>query len=134
MVSHEQRPEFFDFINKILDVEFDPEKSRCIASVTDDFKIMGVVVFDRFSPFNCELSVASATPRFMNRAFLKAVFRYPFVQLGLSRISAVIEDGNIHAIEMDRRLGFVDEAKLKNWYGDKDGFMLRMLKEECKWL
>lgn len=95
---------------------------------------MGVVVYDRFSPWNCELSVASTTPKFITRPFLNAVFRYPFVKCNLQRITAVIEDGNINALDMDKRLGFITEARLKDWYGDKDGIMLRMLKQECTWL
>ncbi len=134
MVCTDQRKEFFDFINAILDVEFDQSKSMCIASVTENREIMAVVVFSRFTKFNCELSLATVTPKGINRAFIRAVFRYPFVQLGLKRVTAIIEDGNIKAFDLDRRLGFVDEAKLKSWYGEKDGFMLRMLKEECKWV
>lgn len=134
MIVLDQHPAFFEYINTILSVKFNPEQSRCIASVTEDNRIMGVVVYSRFTPWNCELSVASTTPKFISRGFLKAVFHYPFIKCGLRRITAVIEDGNINALEMDKRLGFVEEARLKGWYGDTDGIMLRMLKEECAWL
>jgi RimJ/RimL family protein N-acetyltransferase len=134
VIVKQQHPAFFEFANHILDVKFDPRISRCIASVTEDNQIMGVVIYDRFSPWNCEVSVASTTPKFLTRPFLRAVFEYPFGMLGLRRITAVIEDGNINALQMDKRLGFVEEARLKGWYGDTDGILLRMLKEECKWL
>jgi len=134
VVSFEQKQEYFDFINRILDVKFEAVKCVCIASIKPDGEIMGVVVYDRFSPWNCELSVASVTPKFIDRAFLRAVFRYPFIQCGLRRVTAVTEDGNDGALRINKRLGFVDEAKLKNWYGDTDGNMLVMTRESCKWL
>lgn len=130
----EQNKAFLDYANEILHVRFDPAQSITIASVTEDNQIMGVVVYTRFTPFGCELSVASTTPKFLTRAFLRVVFGYPFKQCGMVRISAVIEDGNINAIDMDERLGFIREAILKQWYGDKDGILLRMTKDECKWI
>lgn len=130
----EQNKAFLDYANEILHVRFDPAQSITIASVTEDNQIMGVVVYTRFTPFGCELSVASTTPKFLTRSFLRVVFGYPFKQCGMVRISAVIEDGNINAIDMDERLGFIREATLKQWYGDTDGILLRMTKDECKWI
>jgi RimJ/RimL family protein N-acetyltransferase len=134
IVDVEQRPEYFDFINRILNVRFDPAMSICIASLSDDGEIYGVVVYSRFCEHTCELSVASSNPKFLTRRFLDAVFHYPFITAKKTRISAVIEDGNINALQMDLRLGFVEEARLVGWYGAKDGIMLRMLRSECKWI
>lgn len=134
MVLLEQHPAFYAFINNILKVQFDPSNAVLISSVTEDAQIMGVTAFSRFSEYNCELSVASCTPKFMTRDYLRAVFHYPFVTAKKSRITAIIEDDNKHAQEIDKRLGFVEEATLKNWYGTKDGVVLRMLKDECIWI
>ncbi len=134
MVSIEQRPEYFDFINQILNVRFDPSQSVCIASLDTSGEILGVAVFTRFMEHNCELSAASVSPRFLTRGFLDVLFHYAFITAGKRRITAVIEDGNINALKMDKRLGFTEEGRLKNWYGDKDGLILRMLREECRWL
>jgi RimJ/RimL family protein N-acetyltransferase len=133
-ISIQQKPEYFTFINEILNVRFDPAQSVCIASLDQHGEPIGVVVFSRFSVCNCELSVASTTPKFLTRKFLKVLFHYAFITAGKRRITAVIEDGNINALDMDKRLGFVEEARLKAWYGEKDGIMLRMLREECAWL
>lgn len=134
MVIIEQHPAFFMFINNILKVNFTPDNSKVISSVTEDGKIMGVTAFSRFSEHNCELSVASTTPRFMTKQYLEAVFHYPFVTCGKRRITAIIEDDNLKAQKVDKELGFVYEARLKNWYGSKDGIVMRMLEEECNWI
>lgn len=134
MICIQQKQEYFDFANRILDVKFDPAMSVCIASLSRQGDILGVVVFSRFMPHNCELSVASISPKFLTRKFLNVVFHYAFNTAGKERVTAVIEDGNVRAMDMDQRLGFVLEARLKGWYGEKDGFILRMLRSECKWL
>ena len=130
-VSIEQRTEYLDFINRVLDVKFVAGQAITIASLSNDGEILGVVVFNNFTEHNCELSVASVSPRFLSKSLLRAVFHYPFETAGKSRITAIIEDGNEAALTLDRRLGFVEEARLKGWYGDKDGIVLRMLREEC---
>jgi L-amino acid N-acyltransferase YncA len=134
MVSIEQKPEYFDFINEILNVKFDPAQSVCIASLGLRGEILGVAVFSRFMEYNCELSAASVSPRFLTRQFLDVLFHYAYITAGKRRITAVIEDGNINALKMDKRLGFIEEGRLKGWYGEKDGLILRMLRDECRWL
>lgn len=134
MIDIQQKPEYFDFINCILGVKFLPSESVVIASLDDDGATLGVVAFSRFTQFNCELSVASNSPKFLTRNFLNVLFHYAFVTAGKRRITAIIEDGNIKALDMDSRLGFVEEGRAKHWYGDKDGIILRMLREECAWL
>lgn len=129
-----QKQEYFDFINSILNVQFDPKMSICIASLDNEGRTLGVVVFSRFCEHTCELSVASISPYFLTRSFIRSVFHYAFITAGKTRISAVIEDGNINALKMDLRLGFIEEAVLKGWYGKKDGIMLRMLRSECRWI
>jgi L-amino acid N-acyltransferase YncA len=134
VISIDQKPEYFDFINEILDVKFDPAQSICIASLSDDGGVLGVVMFSRFMEFNCELSVASTSPKFLTRKFLNVIFHYAFLTAGKHRITAVVEDGNLGALGINKRLGFTEEARLKGWYGEKDGIILRMLRSECRWL
>lgn len=106
----------------------------CIASLDDEGKPLGVVVFSRFMEHNCELSVASVSPKFLTRKLLNVIFHYAFITAGKRRITAVVEEGNTNALDIDKRIGFTEEARLKGWYGDKDGLILRMLREECNWL
>ena len=134
MISIDQKQEYFDFINEKLDVCFDPKISVCITSLDKSDNILGVVIFDRFTQTGCELSVASCSPKFLNRSFLDVVFHYAFITAGKTRITSVIECDNEPAIKLNTGLGFVVEGTLKQWYGDKDGVILRMLKSECKWL
>jgi hypothetical protein len=105
----------------------------CIASVENE-KILGAVIFDRFTKYGCELSIASDHPRFLTRNFIHVVFHYVFVTCGRTRITTLVKEHNNRSIKLTKGIGFIHEATLKKAYGDQDAILFRMLKEECKWL
>ena len=133
MVSFEQRPEYLDFANSILGTKFNQPDCSWISSHYQG-ALAGVVVYSRFTPWNCEMSVASNNPRFLTRELLHKAFWYPFVQCKLSRVTAVVEDGNERALRMNRGIGFEDEGRLEGWFGERDGLILKMLKGRCRWI
>ncbi len=133
MITAEQYPEFLQWANNRLGVNFMPSDCRWITSIGNNNDILGVVIFSRFTPWNCELSVVSSSPKFLTRELLRVVFNYIFNQCGLCRATSVIESDNVKALKLNRGLGFKDEGLLKHWYGNKDGIVLGLLKEECKW-
>lgn len=134
MIDFTQRPEYLEFANAVLGVAFKPADCAWLASLDAAGRLLGVVIYSRFTPFHCEMSVASNSPRFLSRSFLNAAFGYPFHQCGHRRVTAVVEDSNTHALQFNKRLGFIEEGRLKKWFGDHDGIVLGMLKEECKWI
>lgn len=133
MIVLEQDPALLRFASERLQVRFDHAQSVWIASVTDE--VEAVVVYTRFSEHNCEMSVATNLKKtWARRPFLRAVYRYPFVQRGFARVTAVIEEDNTPSLTMCRKLGHVEEGLLKQWFGAKDGVVMRMLRSECRWL
>lgn len=123
-----------DWASKILNVAFDPKQCAWVANVSDSGELLAVVIYTRFSPWNCEMSVASASPKWASRGFIRAAFHYPFKQCGMNRVTAAVEPDNTKSIDMLERLGFVREATLAEWFGDKDAYVYRMTRKECKWL
>lgn len=135
MIIFEQRLEYLDFANRVLGVDFTPGMITWITKLAPDGSIAAVVVFNFVTTYNCEMSVASnGRARWAMRDFLSHCYGYAFNQLGLVRVTAVVEDDNEKSLTMCRKLGHVEEARLKNWFGTKDGVVMRMLKEECKWI
>lgn len=130
-----QKPEHLQFLEKALGVSYSKEPHvMWLASVDENDEVLGVVAYTRFSSTNCEMSVAAASPRFLNRANLRSFFGYPFHQLQLKRVTAVVEVTNKHAYKFDRKLGFQVEGVLRQWFPTCDGIVMGLLKEECKWL
>jgi len=121
------------FASDVLRVPLYSTHCKTIANVTDE--IEAVVVYTRFTPHNCEMSIATNGKRtWGTRAFIKTCYRYPFIQCGLNRITVVIEADNDYSLRLCRKLGHVEEGCLKEWFGSKDGIVMRMLKSECVWL
>lgn len=133
-IDIEQRPEYFHFINTILDADFEPVKSKCISAVDDDGEIMAVIAFSNFTHWNCEISAAAVKSGWRTPEFVHTVFYYVFVTCGKIRATTIIREDNVKSIALQYKFGFTKEAVLKNLYGDKDGIVFRLLKEDCKYL
>ena len=73
-------------------------------------------------------------PGWMNRAFLKASFAYPFRQLGKARVTGRIDALDAKTLDIDKRMGFQIEGRLRNALGDRDIIIVGMLRQECRWI
>lgn len=81
-------------------------------SLEKDGKPVAVVVYDNFSSCDCNMHIASdGTKRWMNKSLLLAAFAYPFTQLGFKRVTGLVPESNLVALEFDKKLGFVFEGR-----------------------
>ena len=109
------------------------------AGVLRDGALVGGVVYNNYHvlPLGswCEISVATDDPACLTRAVLRAVFRYPFVQLGVSRLQAECAATNTRCVSLLKRVGFQLEGTARRAYdGEEDSLMFSMLPEECRWV
>ena len=134
MIVYEQSPEFLALAESMLDVKYDASLSTTISNVEDD-EVLAVIVYTNHTKVNIEMSVCSTTPRWASRRFLRAIFGYPFYQLGVRRCSILVRESNKRMLNLVGRFGFVIEGKPRAIFADgEDGFYFGMLKNECKWL
>lgn len=134
-ITHAQDLELLEFANRTLGVKFNPGQCAWISRLNDDGTPLVVVVFDRFSPYNCEMTIATdGSKRWYSREFVGILSRYAFNQMKLRRVTVVVGEDNQKSLKMCRQLGYVQEAILKDWFGDKDGVAMRMTRAECKWI
>ncbi len=135
MISCEQKPEYLEWANRVLDVEFDPNLTAWMTMLGANGEPVAVVVFNFFTTHNCEMSIATnGAKKWATKGFLRTCYRYAFVQLNLSRVTSVVEEDNADSIRLASKIGHVHEATLKCWFGEKDGIVMRMLRSECRWL
>jgi RimJ/RimL family protein N-acetyltransferase len=93
------------------------------------------VIFDNYTRQNINLHVAAIGRRWMTKEFLCEVFRYPFIQLGVQRVTGLVPITNGRAVNFDLRLGFTHEGTMRAFLPDgEDLLILGMLREECRWL
>lgn len=100
-----------------------------------DGQLVVVCLFNCFTRWECNMHVVSnGSRRWCSRGFLAAAFAYPFIQLGVQRVTALVPAKNTDALVLDLRLGFVPEGVKRSAYGDDDLVVLGMLRGNCKWL
>lgn len=100
-----------------------------------DGDLLAVVVYNLWSGADIAMHVAAMPGRrWMTRGFLRAVFRYPFVQLGCRRVTGYVPASNADALRFDRHLGFVEEGRMREALPNgEDVIVLGLLKRECRW-
>jgi RimJ/RimL family protein N-acetyltransferase len=112
--------------------EFDP--CSAIGVRRGDYLIAGFV-YNHYNGHSIDVTVASVNPLWaVRRDIIRALFAYPFLQLGCSRLGCmVVGDGK--SKKLATGLGFTLEGVLRRGYdGVNDAQVYGMLREECKWL
>jgi len=111
------------------------DNMRAIGLRRDGEMIAGVI-FEGFNGFNVWMHVGAAPGRnWLNRAYLTACFAYPFVQMGVSRVSGYVESWNTDARRFDEHIGFEQEAVLHGAASDGgDVILYVMRKEGCRYV
>ena len=124
-----------DFVaDRILGEDRFGETDPCVGMLKDG-KLIGGVVFNMYTGTGICMHVAASEKGWLNREFLRTVFRYPFHQLGCRRVTGLVRTDNLTAQRFDERLGFKKEGVLRD--ADNDGcdlIVYGMLRDECRWL
>ena len=104
-----------------------------IGYATDKGLVAGAL-YDNFNGANINISLAGEGRNWLNREFLWFLCYYPFEQLKVRRVTALIAESNQASIKFSKHIGFVHEATLENAHPSGDLLVYKMLKENCKWL
>jgi len=120
------------YLESKLNIPFS-DNAIFLGRLRDDGSIWGVVGFDNFSEYDCEMFMAGE-PGWISKAFMKASFAYPFKQMGLVRVSGRVDALDTKTLDINRRLGFKVEGRLRNALGDRDIIVIGMIKTECRWI
>lgn len=101
-----------------------------------DGEMLAGVLYEGFTGHNIWMHVAAKPQRkWLNPAFIKTCFEYPFVQLGCKRVSGWVEASNTAARKLDEHLGFKPEAALKGAARDGgDVILYVMWREDCRYV
>jgi RimJ/RimL family protein N-acetyltransferase len=99
-------------------------------------QMIATVLYTNYNRQNIEMHVASdGSRKWMTRAFLHAVFAYPFLQLECRRVTGIVMGSNADALRFDKSIGFTLEGTMREASTDgSDLLILGMLREECRFL
>lgn len=90
-----------------------------------------MVVFSRFTPGACEVSVVG-DKGWLDRRLVLTALAYVFVQLKMRRVTAFVAVDNSASLKLAQQLGFRHEGLVRKWFPDRDAYVLGLLPEECK--
>lgn len=98
-------------------------------------ELVAVVVYNCMSECDIAMHIAAVPGRrWMTRQFLRAAFRYPFIQLGCRRVSGFVPVTNLDAQRFDEHLGFVREGLMREALPNgEDVIVYGMLERESRW-
>jgi RimJ/RimL family protein N-acetyltransferase len=122
----------FEHASTLVSMHRSPEQT--VVGAIQESTVLAIVVFSNYTSYDVELSVASWSPRWASRAFLRACFSYVFDQLRCDRCTVRVLARNWKARNMVRRLGFRVEGKLRRANAGQNVYVYGMLREECFWL
>jgi len=94
--------------------------------------LKGAIVFTQYSGSNIVIACALEAP--LTRRFLRAIFYYPFLQLGCRRVTALIDEDNARSRRLVESAGFELEGRMRQATLQGDVLIYGLLKEHCKWL
>lgn len=113
--------------------QYQPGRFKAIGRVTEEGQIMAGVLYEETNGVSVVCHIAGEG-RWANRHFLWVIFHYPFVQLGLNRITTIIEPQNVKSQEFVKKLGFELETALEGSHPLGDLQIYRIFKRDCRWL
>lgn len=103
-------------------------------AIVEKGKIIAAALFNNYQDSNIDLSVVFARPIALTRGNLRALFSYPFKQLGCERVSVRTRANNLKVRKQIRRLGFEPEGKHPRFYGNEAAMSYGMTRSQCRWL
>ena len=107
------------------------EKSRSLGLKKDGEFVAGVIYenFNRRS-IMCHIAITGRMTPF----FLFAIFDYPFNVCNVEKIIVPVTSNNLKSLKLVKKMGFAEEARLKDADPRGDIILLTMLKEDCRFL
>lgn len=112
---------------------YSPSHDHCIARVKDG-RVMGGTIYQGYTGRSIEMHVASFDGRWLSKSLLFVAFGYPFLQLGCSKVIGRVNENNKRALEFDLKVGFIEEARIRDVYPEGDLLILTMRRDQCRWL
>jgi len=130
-IDTSQKEEYLQFVTEMTGTKnFGPCKT--IAFINDHG--LAVVLYNGQDEKNIGMSIAASDPRFCTRKMIQVAFGFPFLQLGMNRVTSIIRESNERSIRLCVGMGFTHEGVLRGYYGDEDALVFGLLKSECIWI
>lgn len=113
----------------------DYEGAAGIGVVKDGKPVAGVIYYDHDPGVNICIAIAVEDKAWATRGIIRGLFHYPFEQLKVRRMTAMVGKKNTPSRKLVQKFGFTEEGNIRCGFDGYEHLMLYgMLREECFWL
>lgn len=77
-----------------------------IGIASSEGELLGVAIYLNFAQYDVQICFVTATPRWATSGNIRAILNYPFIQLGVKRMTAVTNKSNKRARKLLEGVGF----------------------------
>lgn len=108
--------------------------ARAIETVDKSGRVVGMIGYDGFTQNSAQIHIALDTPLAW-RALSKPAFWYPFHELGLGLLLAMVSSANTRSLELTEHVGFRPTYRIEDGILPGTHIVLfEMRREDCRWL
>jgi len=113
---------------------YNPAIDVVISKVTPEGNLLGGVIYDGYTGGCVFMHQAGFSRNWLVGNMMWIVFDYPFNQLHVNKVAGTINANNKELLDFNLRLGFKEEARIRDAYRDGDMVVLTMDRASCRWL
>jgi hypothetical protein len=117
-----------------LDSEWVPGRGSVIGLWDDKVGPIAACCYESYNTASVIAYLAGEGSKWLTREYLWYCFFYPFEQLRVRKILAIIESTNEASIRLNTHFGFRLEATLKEAAPKGDLLIYSMTRDQCRWL
>ena len=111
-----------------------PENICTAIGLLKDDKLVAGVVCEGFNGASIKTHIAIDDKTYLTKTFINKIFAYPFDQLKVKKLIGIVDSSNTEALNLNKRLGFVQEGVLEGASLTGDLILMTMTKSQCRWL
>jgi RimJ/RimL family protein N-acetyltransferase len=105
-----------------------------IGVVSRNGKPMGAVLYSNYRKHSIEIT-AAGDPGWITRGAIQRTMHYPFIQLGVWTLLALVNRNNTPSRELCRRIGFTELCVIETGGArGRDLILHSMTRDKCLWL
>lgn len=137
MITGERKRKYLNFFNKTLNGCRKLKEVKMITELDEKGCPICVVLFEWVNDCgNMQISIASRKDWVASKRFFRECFYYAFIECGAKICTAIVDTRREQAVSFNLRIGMKKEydKPIKGFFGDFDGWLFCMKKNECKWL
>ena len=128
-------PRVAQFVSTLTECTIPPSGGAAIGLLRDDELVAGVLYEDFTGEGGSITGTIAVVPgAVMGKEFTRAIFAYPFKQLGVGKIIALVSNINWKSVRLVNHMGFIETAVVQGYYPDADLIVFEMSATDCRWL